>query len=176
MAKVCLKLCPLAVCRHLAQEAKRSRKHRQMQIRTRAAAAHFFLKITRKLDAYISLTSSLACWTTQRKEAEKGKGNLCRNLCRNPRIPTHVACSRVVSLGYKWMVRTTSKPHEIASASRSRSFVVARCFLRQRTVTAEAAGSSPLVPAIFSKTCDEQIVAFSDCLPFACVIPRLYPP
>ena len=27
-----------------------------------------------------------------------------------------------------------------------------------------------------SKTSDEQIVAFSDCLPFACVVPRLYLP
>jgi hypothetical protein len=27
-----------------------------------------------------------------------------------------------------------------------------------------------------SKTSDEQIVAFSDCMPFACVVPRLYLP
>ena len=74
---------------------------------------------------------------------------LCRDLCRNPAIPTHVERSRLMSLALMcgmWdsaqTLMNTAPPHLFVSLS------VARLFRQQRTVTAEAAGSSPVVPAI----------------------------
>src|SRR4030095_5969296 len=54
-------------------------------------AANFLKTFTRELYANnISLTSLLACWTTQGRKADRGKGILCRNLCRNLLVPTRV--------------------------------------------------------------------------------------
>jgi len=86
------------------------------------------------------------------RRAAQGGGRgpaLRRGLCRNPPIPAHVEGSRSVSIGHRYgagKIRQTRL--NTAFPCRSRSLGVAICFSRQRTVTAEAAGSSPVVPAI----------------------------
>ena len=69
---------------------------------------------------------------------------LCRNLCRNPPIPTRIGGYRVVSFSIN--SQTTDHGQRCMNTGESclsNSFVVAWCFLQRRTVTAEAAGSNP---------------------------------
>ena len=79
--------------------------------------------------------------------------DLCRDLCRNPAIPTRVVWSRIVSLDSECGAGNSGQTGtNTSSTCRLPSLAVARRFLRQRTVTAEVAGSSPVVPAIFYKS------------------------
>jgi len=79
-------------------------------------------------------------------------GNLCRELCLNPRIPTRVAWHSSVSFAItSGEGKSAQTDMNTSDSCHSDSFGIARRFCRQRTVTAEAAGSSPVVPAIFFK-------------------------
>ena len=77
------------------------------------------------------------------------RGVLCRCLCRNPAIPARVGLCRKVSLGNRREAADNDQSRmNTARSYHSRSLGLASCFWRQRTVTAEAAGSSPVDPAI----------------------------
>src|SRR3974377_877470 len=80
------------------------------------------------------------------------QGSLCRDLCRNPPIPTHVGRSRTMCLGSNLQSENNHQPRmNRAHSYRAVSFQIVWSLIRQRTVTAEAAGSSPVVPAIIPK-------------------------
>src|SRR5664279_3229506 len=78
--------------------------------------------------------------------------HLCRSLCRNPAIPTEVClCQRVLLYDKQETADGDQSRMNTAAQYHSHSLGVAGCFWWQRTVTAEAAGSSPVDPAIIPK-------------------------
>ena len=123
-------------------------------MRDRPDSPHFFCNffLNAGEHVYEATPTRSYPWTIQRRNNRNATQDLCRRLCRNPSIHARVGCARVMLLGYRCRAGNSEQTRmNTASSSRSRSFGVARCFLRQRTVTTEAAGSSPVVPAILSK-------------------------
>ena len=101
-----------------------------------------------------------ATWTPFWRTTHRGPGwarvlvtgSLCRDLCRNPSIPTHLGRCRCGPLGYRCRVGNSGQTRmNTAHPHHSLLLSLIRLLHLQRTVTAEAAGSSPVVPAIHSK-------------------------